>query len=328
MIVAAAVAAVAVACAALIPVPPAAPVTRSGTDIWVATNGSDGTCRRSKQALPCLSLDRARDIARCGDDVDIRSGTYGAQTVSGAPNDCSSHPVLFSVVRGTATFGTITLNTSGVRLTGITTNARVSLESGCNGCQLYDSTFPAFDTSGADNTEIVDNDIGPSTPTCTYGQNSLSPGKGANPSDGFLIAGNTFHDFQCDSPHSEALYIAAYSRRGLIENNTFRNNGNTSHIFFTWCDATNDDCASWGGGYKDPTDWCVRQNTYFDTWTAFFAINGRDELAGNPNLNIHVQRQKVRRPVIPPGAGGGSNLAGFMFPLTRFMLASDCTDPR
>ena len=60
-------------------------------------------------------------------------------------------------------------------------------------------------------------------------------------------------------------------------------NGNTSHIFFTWCDS-HGDCAEWGGGYKDPHDWAVRGNTFYDTWTAYYAISSREELAGNPSL--------------------------------------------
>jgi hypothetical protein len=83
------------------------------------------------------------------------------------------------------------------------------------------------------------------------------PGPNGDPSDGWTITANTFRGYQCGNPHSEALYIAAYAAHGLIGDNTFVNNGNTAHIFFTWCNWDND-FASWGGGHKDPHDWPVR----------------------------------------------------------------------
>ena len=65
--------------------------------------------------------------------------------------------------------------------------------------------------------------------------------------DGWRIVGNTFRNFyRDDGSHSEALYIG-YSTNGLIANNTFTNNGNTAHMFFTYCGAQSaqiDGCAS------------------------------------------------------------------------------------
>ena len=77
---------------------------------------------------------------------------------------------------------------------------------------------------------------------------------------------------------SEALYIG-YSSNGLIEGNSFTNNGNTSHIFFSYCGTKAselDGCSTYSGTY--PRDICVRDNVFNRTHGAFYDVNFRSEI--------------------------------------------------
>lgn len=275
-------------------------------------------------------------------DAVTPAGTSAKVPVSGSTASCSTPPpppppstitpsqfqtmaVNGATIQNVTVTGSVTITNDNVTVTGSVIQGTINLASSASGTTISNSTAVDFDADGADNTTITGNtfDAGPGK-SC---QSFIWPGVNRDPSNGWTITGNTFRNYQCTEPHSEALYIAAYAQHGLIEGNTFVNNGNTSHVFFTWCDVHND-CTSWGGGYKDPHDWSVRNNTFYDTWTAYFAINGRDEMAGNPNLNICVDNhQTVTGPVIPPASGNGG-LAQFMYPPTEFMLQNSCPDPR
>ena len=59
----------------------AAPVNRPSADVYVATGGDDATCARGKRDLPCLTFNKAYDIARQGDVVEVAGGAYGAQSI-------------------------------------------------------------------------------------------------------------------------------------------------------------------------------------------------------------------------------------------------------
>ncbi|HEX5395375.1 MAG TPA: dockerin type I domain-containing protein [Candidatus Saccharimonadales bacterium] len=311
------------------PAPPPPPSGGGGTPvIWMSPSGSDSTCVRGDSGKPCLTINKARSIAQCGDTVSVAGGSYGSQSVSGGPN-CSTNPVIFKT-SGSVSFGSITLNVAGIRLDGITSASRMNLNSSCNGCQVYNATIQSFTSHGADNVSFVNNNIGPATPTCNVAQNFLWSASDTDGSSGWLLQGNTFHDFQCDNPHSEALYIANRAGPGLIENNIFTNNGSTSHIFWTWYNDQGSGCTAYGQNNGSPHDWCTRNNTFYDTWDAYYAINIREELelSGNPNHLYIDNHQTVTGPVIPPGAGGGSNLAQFITDWGKFMLVSSCSDPR
>jgi hypothetical protein len=94
---------------------------------------------------------------------------------------------------------------------------------------------------------------------------------------------STFRNNQYEDPHSEALYIASDAAFGLIQGNIFVNNGSTSHIFFTWCNdqgGSENLCAAYGQGNGAPHDWAGRDNTFLDTWRAYYAVSIRDELVG------------------------------------------------
>jgi len=133
-------------------------------------------------------------------------------------------------------------------------------------------------TNGADNWELKNSVIdGKSLDT----QNVIWDAPGGNGSRGWKIVGNTIRNFTPVNAgdHSEALYIGGLSEDGLLEMNTFTNNGNTAHIFFTW----------FGSGASTanyPRNICVRNNVFNATWGAYFAIQFRDEIPNNANIKI------------------------------------------
>jgi hypothetical protein len=69
----------------------------SAADLFVATNGSDsGRCTRN---APCASMLRAYTVAKAGNVVEIASGTYGDQEISGSRNR-TGDPVVFRPAAG------------------------------------------------------------------------------------------------------------------------------------------------------------------------------------------------------------------------------------
>lgn len=82
----------------------------------------------------------------------------------------------------------------------------------------------------------------------------------------FRFLGNTFRRFDDQSDpnnHSEAIFVAAGNRNGLIEGNMFDNNGRTGHLFFSWWGGSETDSSTW------PRDICVRGNTFTNTHGAY-----------------------------------------------------------
>jgi Right handed beta helix region len=104
-----------------------------------------------------------------------------------------------------------------------------------------------------------------------------------NAPDGWVVRNNVFRNYYTSNPddHTQAMYVG-YSTNGLIEGNTFTNNGNTSHIFFTWFGNQADHATTY------PRNICVRGNTFNDTVGAFYDVNFRSEIP--VSANIKVQR--------------------------------------
>lgn len=94
------------------------------------------------------------------------------------------------------------------------------------------------------------------------------------------IVRNTFENFYRPvyGDHSEALFIG-YSAEGRIYSNTFRNNGTTAHIFFTWWGATADPATSYARA------WCVRKNTYSQR-RGYYDIQHRAEIPPSSNIRV------------------------------------------
>jgi hypothetical protein len=205
------------------------------------------------------------------------SGSYSPNAFFQAVAVAPGGPV---TVRGPFTItGDISISRSSLRIEGATVQGEVGFEPGATGSAFVNGSARGFDIFGADDVVIQGSsfDGGGSIPN-----NQIYDQPAGNTPDNWKITGNSFSNFyRDDGSHSEALYVG-YSTNGLIENNTFTNNGNTSHIFFTWFGNTANPSTSY------PRNMCVRGNTFNGTHGAYYDVNLRGEIP--TSANIKVQR--------------------------------------
>lgn len=265
-------------------------------NLWVDTNG--GTCSRSGSlvsyvdASACGSFDAAYDTASCGDKVLVRSGSYGTQTMTGSKS-CSgwsggttcSGCVTFSESDGqSASAGDLYQSASYATFTGINFGF-MQFFSAADHIIVDGTSTGNFNIFGSDDITFQNSSFNGFT---TIAQNNIWDDPAGDAADRVYLIGNSFQNFYVasnPSVHAEGLYVG-FSRDGLIRGNTFTNNGNTAHIFFTWFGNLASPPAS------NPTGWCVEDNVFNNTWTAFFSINFRDEISSSTS-GIDVESGNV-----------------------------------
>jgi chitodextrinase len=105
----------------------------------------------------------------------------------------------------------------------------------------------------------------------------------------FKILNNTiknFHTCSNESNHSEGIFVAAYNHDGLIQGNTFTDNGTTGHLFFSWFDGSATDHSTY------PHDICVTGNTFIRSLNGYYHIQFRNEFDGSENIDIDPSNVK------------------------------------
>lgn len=165
-----------------------------------------------------------------------------------------------------------------VTLDGLAFTEDVLFGPGDDDGKLLNSSAHQFNIFGADEVEIRGNAFD------GLGQvpnNQIWDQPAGSVPERFVIAGNTFTRFYGASldVHSEALYIG-YSADGLVEGNTFTDNGSTSHIFFTWWGNTANPATSY------PRNVCVRGNTFGARHGAYYDVNFRAEIPLSSGIAI------------------------------------------
>ena len=206
------------------------------------------------------------------------SGSVSASTVAQRIAAAPAGPVTVRPVQGgsASVTGDLGLSRSNVTLENLAFGGHVTFNPGSSGSQLLNSSALGFDIFGADNIVIVGNTF---DGRGVDNQNVMWDSAGDTP-DGWRIANNSFSNYYIDDgSHSEALFVG-YSRNGLIENNTFTNNGNTGHIFFSWWGDTANSSTSY------PRDMCVRGNTFNRKHEGTQDIDFRNEIPVSANLKI------------------------------------------
>lgn len=313
--------------ASLIPGSTTTPTSPSGVDIWVATNGNDSTCVRGNQSFPCLTLDRARDIAQCGDEVEIIDGTYADQDLAGPTSSCTSNPVVmrsYSASGHGASFNRIDMDSPGTTLDNIwirndlarqCTDAGGTLNcpdgggdsgvtyqiffwSACNTCSLVNSEVRSLQISSSDNV-LIDNNIFDANPcpnqSCNGTDKSmeLSPFPAGDPQTNITFSNNEIRDFwpTPNAPccnHGEGIRIGGMTNGLTIEGNYYEGNGDTGHMFLTWFGTG---CTAYSVACS-PKNICIRDNTFGPRHgSTFLDVDARSEITADvisQNLNIKI----------------------------------------
>jgi chitodextrinase len=185
--------------------------------------------------------------------------------------------------------GDVTLNRPDVTITGARLNGILEFDPGASGSKLVNSNVAGgFNVWGADNIVIEGNTLDGQGQVSS---NQLWDAPAGNGASGFTIRNNSFSNYRggdC-SVHGEGVFIGGYSANGLVEGNTFSNNGCTSHIFFSYFGTAG------MSGYNSaqlPRNICVRGNTFGDRFlNTYYDVNFRQEIAaaGPAATGITVQ---------------------------------------
>lgn len=228
------------------------------------------------------------------------SGTVTPAAFNAAVAAKAAGPLLVRPAAGAAAFtvsGALYVTRPGLMIKQATLTGIVTFAPGANGSSFVGGKALGFNIFGADDVTVSGSTFD--------GQGMISNNQiwdqpaGSTP-DRFRILGNLIRNYYGPTPesHSEGLYVG-YSKDGLIEGNTFVNNGNTAHVFFTWFGNLADPATSY------PRNMCVRGNTFGATHGAYFAVNSRAEIPASSGIDVEPSPSNV----IPAGLGFATDAA-------------------
>jgi uncharacterized repeat protein (TIGR01451 family) len=199
---------------------------QSAADLYVAPWGSDqNPCT---QAQPCLSFDRAFDLAASGDMVEIAAGTYAGQAITGEkpPPEVTFRPAGSVTVEDSLAFGSCVTCFDGaanVRVEDVTVRGNVAAYDPSRGLGLIRLDAQNFYLNGVQDVLIEGGDWGPSLDGEWNSKIDLSDEAG-QPNRNITIDGAVFHDYRIADPtqHFECLII--FSGVGItVQNSKFYN---------------------------------------------------------------------------------------------------------
>jgi hypothetical protein len=215
--------------------------------LTVSTTGSDATCSRGQSAKPCATMNRAYALARCGDVVEVKAGSYGDQDIADTSRDCGNHarvviraergarPVVRKIQLGRSggdccfsTDGPDDLRLSGFKLSWgfmVYSDAKNIVAERMDGGSFLVAGDSRDRSRAPDGITIRDSDWGPCTPSgsfrgqfadCTTvfeqhdrGHNGEGQNQIAQGARNVLVEHNTIHDFVIDvaGAHWECFWI-------------------------------------------------------------------------------------------------------------------------
>ena len=202
----------------------------------------------------------------------------GPETIS--PSQFSARATSGATISNVVVTGSISLNNPNVTVQNATIQGGVTFNKGASGSKLINSKANHVAIWSADNI-LLDGNL-------LDGEGQVKDGitmwdqPSGDPPSGWVFRNNTFKNFyigEGSDVHSQAIYVG-YSTDGLIEGNTFTNNGTTSHIFFTWFGGVADPGSSW------PRNICVRGNTFNQLHGAYYDVNFRSEIPSSAGIVI------------------------------------------
>jgi len=206
------------------------------------------------------------------------TGSYSPSTFFAAVALAPPGPV--TVTGGYTVTGDVDVTRPSLRIDRATIQGVIEFGPEATGSSLTNSSAMGFNVWGADNMVFDGNTFDGQGQVAS---NQLWDRPAGNTPDGWVIRNNVFRNFYKDGSHSEAVFVG-YASDGLIEGNTFTNNGNTSHIFFSYFGTAAYEGTSPSSTY--PRNMCVRGNTFNETHGAYYDVNFREEIPSNANIKI------------------------------------------
>jgi hypothetical protein len=243
-----------------------------------STCASDcGSCALPDAAVPrdASTMTGADAGAPPGNVLEL-SGTMSSEEFDERVGSAPEGPLVVRPAAGEGSFtvtGDVTVRRANVTIQhGVFRDMHV--EETANGLVVEDSELRAFHVDGASDWILRRNTL---DSQCLVAQNFVYGARN------FLIADNTIRNYHLcsdESVHSEAFFFGARNDGGVIEGNTFIDNGTTGHLFFTW----------WGGDVGEhstyPRNICVRANTFIRSHNGYYHIQFRSEFEGTENIDI------------------------------------------
>jgi hypothetical protein len=185
------------------------PAARSGSPtathktLYVSTAGADsGSCTA---ADPCASLTRAYQAAAPGDTIQIATGEYPDQSITGSSG--SPAKVMRPAPGAQVSISSVEAHASWFELRGVTITGGVAAWSDSNHATFRnDHIGSRIYIAGARNFSLIGGDVGP----YIDGPSWITHDNGVPPQN-VLIQGVHFHDFTVSDPsiHSECMLVIA-----------------------------------------------------------------------------------------------------------------------
>jgi hypothetical protein len=211
------------------------------------------------------------------------SGSYSPSAFLQALSVAPPGPV---TMRGSYTInGDVSIDRPNVRIEGATVDGTIDFRSGSAGSSFVNGQATAFNIRGADDITLQGSTF---DGKCRVAQNWIEDDPAGVVPERFKILNNTFRNYHIcsnESAHSEALFVG-YSNGGLIDGNTFVDNGTTGHIFFSWYGGIADPNVSW------PRNICVENNTFIRSLNGYYHIQVRSEIPDSSNIDIDPSNVK------------------------------------
>jgi hypothetical protein len=258
--------------------------------LWLSPAGNDDdSCSKAE---PCATISRALGRAEAGGEILLRSGSYPAQDLHGAPDPAGKRPVVVrpapgaQVRTGRLAIHTKNLELRGLRMTGWYAYADAGR------LTLRDDHVRWFFVDSASDIRILGGTVGPS--------DAIDPQIRAADRDGapvprnILIDGVTFHDFTTrsdPSAHVECLQFGA-GQHVIVRRSRFVNCADHSIFVGAW------------GGTATVRDFTFEDNKFVGVPGGYYSLRVASD---DPQLtrDITVRRNSATTTMrVDPGTPG------------------------
>jgi len=248
------------------------------------------------QAAPCGSLDRAYNLARPGQVIDVTPGSaFVGQTITGT----KTGPKVIVRLAGSS-IEDLRVDADDLEIQG----GKIGYweaRSESDGLTVRGVDSGLFGIYGSSNTSVIGGDVGPSyAPGGVTSPVFISIGPNGDPRN-VLIDGVYFHDFRAGQPyqHLECVQIVAVS--GLTIRNSRFQRCDIYSLFFT----------EWAG--PNPPHDVLLENNWFDTSTAdgqYCCTSYAVVFSGHMDYytNIVVRYNSFKQPYVFDGNGPRTNV--------------------